>query len=30
MIATIAVIPLLIAFKKPASGQGTAHRLALE
>jgi hypothetical protein len=30
MIATIAVIPLLIAFKKPAGGQSTDHPLALE
>jgi MFS transporter, DHA2 family, multidrug resistance protein len=30
MIATIAMIPLLIAFKKPAGGQSTDHTLALE
>jgi DHA2 family multidrug resistance protein len=30
MIATIAVIPLLIAFKKPAGGHSPDHTLALE
>jgi MFS transporter, DHA2 family, multidrug resistance protein len=30
MIATIAVIPLLVAFKKPAGGHSTDHRLALD